>query len=237
MLRRRQRRKDALSCQYSNENGRSNFTGEFIKIMKKTLLTIIMKKTLLTILLAGTAVVVPSYASTIIFSTPVGAMDTAGEQVDATASVTTGASGLVTVTLTDLEANPRSAGQLLSDFSFTISSPIASALNTTTTPTGTLVFVGQPVVATAIASWGLTSTGTTLTLDSLLGGPSQTIIGPGPYTNANSSITGSSHNPYLNQTATFSFTVSGVTAATTVSAASFSFGTSSDDHVAGVGSS
>src|ERR1035437_10979430 len=69
-------------------------------------------------------------------------------------------------------------------------------------------------------------------------GPSQTIIGPGGptgvYSNANASIAGNGpHNPFLNRTATFTFAVGGVTADTSVTAATFSFGTTAGDNVRG----
>jgi hypothetical protein len=65
------------------------------------------------------------------------------------------------------------------------------------------------------------------------------IIGPpgagGTYSNANSSIAGNvPHNPFLNQTATFTITGSGITASTVVTAATFSFGTTPGDNVAAV---
>ncbi len=56
--------------------------------------------------------------------------------------------------------------------------------------------------------------------------PSELIIGPGPYSNANGSIAANKpHNPFLDGTAMFTVDVTGVTAATTVSGAVFSFGT------------
>src|SRR5438132_151597 len=58
-------------------------------------------------------------ASQITFSTASGA-STGGGPVSASAQVTTGANS-VTVTLTDLLANPTDVAQLISDFSFTLS--------------------------------------------------------------------------------------------------------------------
>jgi hypothetical protein len=63
------------------------------------------------------------------------------------------------------------------------------------------------------------------------------IIGPpaasGNYTAANSSIAGNDpHNPFLNQTATFTLALSGVTAATNISNVIFSFGTADGNNVA-----
>ena len=183
-----------------------------------------------------------SSASTITFLTPPGALDAAGDPVSA--SVNVGISGTaVTVTLNDLLTNPKDAGQLLSDLFFTLSVTPTTVLNTTSTPTGSLINIASGGIVTssavAITTWDLTSSGATIHLNSLNGsGPSQTIIGPaglgGVYTNANGSIAGNGpHNPYLNGTATFIFTVAGVSTNTTVTGASFSFGTAAGDNVAG----
>ena len=175
-------------------------------------------------------------ASTITFDT-VSGVDTAGNPVNASAVVTTANGGLVTVTLNNLQSGIFEAGQLLSDFFFTLSAA-PSAINTSVVPTGSLIDIAPGGAVTTdngtIDGWVLTSSGATLHLDSLaVSGPSQTIIGPGPFTTANASITGSTHNPYLNQTASFSFTVAGVTSATTVSNGIFSFGTQAGDNVTG----
>jgi hypothetical protein len=194
-----------------------------------------LKKFLVTSALSLAALTTAATAGTFTFSTAAGAVDSVGQPVDASATVTTGA-GTITVVLNDLLANPTDAGQLLSDFMFTLSTAPTTALNGTTTPTGTLICIpSTPCTTTTITSWGLTSTGSTILLNSLAGGPSETIIGPGPYTNANGSISGNDpHNPFLNQTATFTFSVAGVTASTTVTSASFSFGTVAGDEVPGV---
>jgi len=68
-------------------------------------------------------------------------------------------------------------------------------------------------------------------LNDLGGGqPIDGIIGPangsGVYSNANGSIAGNGpHNPFLNQTGTFTITAAGVTTASTISAVDISFGT------------
>ena len=171
---------------------------------------------------------VAATAATITFSTATGATS-GGQPVDATTTITTGA-GTITVSLTDLLANPTDAGQLVSDLFFDLSTAPTTPLITTTTPTGTLIAIAANGTVssggTTFDTWALTSSGTTIHLDSLAGGPAQTIIGPGPYTNANGSIAGNGpHNPFIQNTATFTFAVQGVTAATTVTAATFSFGT------------
>jgi PEP-CTERM motif len=181
-----------------------------------------------------------SSANTFFWVTPIGATS-AGGPVSASATVDTSTNS-VAVTLNDLLVNPANAGQLLSDFAFTLSSTPTAALGSTATPTGSLIDISGFGVVTAnlgsIASWGLTSSGPAIHLNSLAGGATQTIIGPagpgGVYDNANGSIAGNpGHNPFLNGTATFTFAVAGVTADTSVTDATFSFGTTVGDNVPG----
>jgi hypothetical protein len=178
-----------------------------------------------------------AHASTITFVTPTGAT-TIGGAVSASATVVTGA-GTVTVTLTDLLANPTNVAQLISDFDFVLS---------TGQTTGTLSSSsGQKISIASGGSSTLGSTGSTgwglnnnvaggLQLDALgFVGPAGLIIGPGPYTNAKGSIAGNGpHNPFINQTATFNLAVMGVTANTTVTGGTFSFGTTAGINVVGV---
>jgi hypothetical protein len=177
-----------------------------------------------------------SSANTIIFITPANSKDSMLDPVSASAVVTT-FNGGVAVTLNNLQANPKDAGELLSSFNFTLATGPTTALNGSTMPSGSLIDISDSNVATpdngALLSWALTSSGHVVTLNSLVGGPSETVIGPGPYTNANSSIakTGGPHNPFLSQSATFFFSVSGVTSTTAITAASFGFGTASGDNI------
>jgi len=167
-------------------------------------------------------------AATDTFITPAGSTVTDGA-VNASAVFVTG-SGMITITLNDLLANPKSAGQLLSDIQFTLSNGAT---------TGTLASSSAQEISIANHLGTLGGTGSTgwalnnnvsggLQLD-VLGapaGPSHLIIGPGPYTNANGSIDGNKpHNPFLNGTATFVVDVTGVTAGTSITGAIFSFGT------------
>jgi hypothetical protein len=69
-------------------------------------------------------------------------------------------------------------------------------------------------------------------------GPAHLIIGPpgtgGTYSNANGSIAGNGpHNPFLNQTATFTLTAPNISASSTITSATFSFGTTSGVNVIG----
>ena len=149
--------------------------------------------------------------------------------VDASAVFVTG-NGTITITLNDLLANPTSAGQLISDLDFTLST--GATTGTLGSSSGTLITIngnGSSTIGTTGATRWMLNSGVSggLQLDDLgFGQPSQLIIGPGPYTSANGSIAGNGpHNPFLNGTATFIVDVSGVTAATTITGATFSFGT------------
>jgi len=65
------------------------------------------------------------------------------------------------------------------------------------------------------------------------GEPAGLIIGPGPYTNAHASIAGNGpHNPFANQTVTFTLALADVTASTLISNVVFSFGTETGTNVA-----
>ena len=55
----------------------------------------------------------------IVYATPAGSVDSAGDPVSARADVSTTGS-VLTITLTNLQSNPQAAGQLLSDFGFTL---------------------------------------------------------------------------------------------------------------------
>jgi hypothetical protein len=173
-------------------------------------------------------------AATDTFMTPTGST-TSGGPVDATAVFVTGP-GTITVTLNNLFANPKDVAQALSDLDFTLSNGATSG--TLGSSSGTEVTVnGDGTVSpgsTVSTGWVLSGSTSGLLLDVLSGpghaGPAHLIIGPpatgGTYMAANGSIAGNKpHNPFLNQTATFMVDVSSVTAATTITGATFSFGT------------
>jgi hypothetical protein len=73
-------------------------------------------------------------------------------------------------------------------------------------------------------------------MEALGGGqPSQLLLPSGTsFTNANSSITGGQFNPFVVGPETFTLHLSGVTAATTISSATFSFGTGPEAFIPGV---
>lgn len=167
-------------------------------------------------------------ADTITFVTPTGSTG-GGNPVDASATFLTGP-GTVSITLTDLEANPTSVGQLISDLEFTLSNGATSG--TLASISGTQIQVNGDGSTTSVSGapthWFLNNNVSGgLQLDALGSGqPKDLIIGPGPYTNAKGSIAGNGpHNPFTNGTATFVVDVAGVTMDTNIDSAVFSFGT------------
>jgi PEP-CTERM motif len=122
---------------------------------------------------------------------------------------------------------------LISGLDFTLSTgaatgTLASSSGQQITVNGGGTFVFGSTVATG---WGLNgNVSGGLQLDALgFIGPKGLIIGPpggSTYRNANGSIAGNGpHNPFLNQTATFVVNVTGVTASTSITGATFLFGT------------
>jgi hypothetical protein len=154
----------------------------------------------------------------------------------AQADITTGA-GTITLTLTNLGTNPSSVAENISAFSFTLSNTAG------TTSLSSMLSSGRTVAADGTyADTGAITSGwvqslvdpSTIMVDVLVGtghaGPSETILGmpngSDLYAAAGGSIAGNGpHNPFLNQTATFTFLADNVTALTTVTGATFQFGT------------
>lgn len=175
-------------------------------------------------------------ADSISFITPSGS-STSGGAVDAKATFTTG-NGTLAIELTNLLANPTDVAELISGLDFTLTNGATS---------GTLASSSaQQITINGDGSYTLGSTGSTgwglndnvnggLQLDALgYSGPADLIIGPGPYTDANSSISGNKpHNPFLNGSATFLLNIAGVTVNTDISSATFFFGTTSGVDVDG----
>src|SRR5262245_58161295 len=169
--------------------------------------------------------------------------------VSASASVVTG-DGTVTVTLENtLSADIiRSAGQALSDFSFTLSSaPGTLGAVSASGQLGDIDGTGNlTLVAGSPDRWlggpggqggpgGFDITGNTVTLEVIGGGqPSEMLFPSGAsFPNVNAGV--QNFNPYGIGPATFTLELSGVTAETTVTAAVFSFGTGPDLFVPGSG--
>jgi hypothetical protein len=164
--------------------------------------------------------------------------------VSATATFTTG-NGTVLITLTNTQVNPTSVVQNLSDLSFTvITGQTTQYTGTLTSSSGfewTVYSGGSFSNGSAVATgWALSTVASQLEL-SLLGtatAPEHTIIGPpdilGTYSNANASIAGNGpHNPFLGGPVTFNLSVPGATADSTITSATFSFGTTAGNNVAG----
>ena len=166
--------------------------------------------------------------------------------LSASAAFTTSA-GLLSVTITNLlsAASIISAGQAVSDLSFTLSN--APGTLGATTATGTFAtFSGSATPTLAAGSptrWlgaggqgNFSIVGNTITLEAIGGGqPDQLILPAGTtYPAANASITNGMFSPFVDGPATFTLGLSGVTAATTITSATFSFGTGPDTFIPGV---
>ena len=177
-------------------------------------------------------------AASITFDTPLGST-VGGQPVSATATFSTGA-GILTINLTNLQDNPKSVIQNLSDLSFVLSGGLtagsltsSSALERTVNSNGT--FTNG---ATGATGWELDPSGLRLHVLGTLIGPAHTLIG-GPdgsnvYSNANGSIAGNGpHNPFITGTATFSLAGLGITTDSTITSAIFSFGTTEGNNVTG----
>jgi hypothetical protein len=181
-------------------------------------------------------------ANVITYTTPVGAT-TGGGPVNSSATFVTG-NGTVSITLTDLQANPTDVAQLLSDLDFTLSGGQTTGTLPGANSSGQAIFVAgngtTTLGATGSTGWGLNNNVLGgLQLDALgFIGPAGLIIGPpgpgGVYVNANGSIGNGPHNPFINQIATFVVNVPGVTVDSTVTSATFSFGTVPDINVPGI---
>src|SRR5712692_5668865 len=199
------------------------------------------------LLVLSTVLLVAPNASALIlsYSTPAGSVDSVGEPVSARADVST-TGGILTISLTNLQNNPHSAGQLLSDFGFTLS----TGQTTGTLGSSTALFERQvnangTYTSTAFnvsTGWVLENnvSGGLRLCDLCAGsaGPTHTIIG-GPdnfniYSDANDSIANNGpHNPFLAGVVTFTISIPGLTSAAYVDSVFFSFGTTEGDNVGG----
>jgi hypothetical protein len=173
--------------------------------------------------------------------------------LDASATFTT-SGGQLQVVLTNLldPSTIVSAGQTLSDISFTLSNgPGTDGTNTATGQQGNISSSGV-VTYTAGAPVRLvgqgppppggtgtfTISGDVITLESLGGGQPSELILPdvpngGTYPDANASIDNGMFDPFTIGPATVTLDLSGVTANTTISDVTFSFGTGPDTFLPG----
>src|SRR5215467_6411364 len=168
------------------------------------------------------------------FNTPAGA--TTSGPVSAEADFTTSA-GQITVTLKNLDtaAQMVDVAQALSDLAFTISGTGGAVTDANRTYTSTAVNVDKNGVVSAgtftANGWDFSGSGSSYLLEDLgsLAGPTQLILGgagAASYPAANGSIAGNAgHKPFLQGSAMFTLSISGVTAATNITSATFSFGT------------
>jgi len=198
------------------------------------------------ILTAAFALVVVLGARGQTFITPSGSV-AGGQPVDASVTFTLG-SGTLDLTLTNLQANPTSVIQNLSDFSFTLASITGGTLSgasssalRTVAGDGSFTDAAGPNTPAGVG-WVFSTSGSNYTLQVLSGpghaGPAHTLIGGpgggGTYTNANGSIAGNGpHNPFLDQSITFIFSIPGLTSSTEVLNPTFSFGTTPGVDVVG----
>ena len=140
----------------------------------------------------------------------------------------------LTITLDNLQSPMHAAGQLLSDLQFAFGRTLTGA-TTLTSSSGEEISISGGIGttgSTVSTGWGFGTDGSGFSL--AFHGPSHTIIGPGPYTSANPSIgDGGPHNPFIDETATFTISNSSITTSTTISSAVFSFGTEAGDNVTG----
>jgi len=163
--------------------------------------------------------------------------------VSASATFTTSEDTL-TISLTNLLANPTSVIQLISDLSFTLSDDVSGNLSLAGSSAAEITINANKTATTGgtvSTGWVLSDPSSpTIHLDVLAAGgagPAHLVIGPGPYTNANGSITAGNndpHNPFLMSSPIFTLTNATISADTTVTAATFSFGTTSGRDVPGV---
>jgi hypothetical protein len=166
-----------------------------------------------------------------------------GAGYDATATVTQVGNQL-TVVLTNNLANQVTVASSISGFQFTLSNFGSSSLNSIISQSGRAVqFSANHVfndVGTSAAdpiTWDITGSSGTFRLNALGAvGPDETIAGiPSSstatsvtYGSSNSSMENGAHNPIVAQTATFVFTVTGLTGPAQFSNISFFLGTTPD---------
>ena len=210
-------------------------------------------KTRLLGLLAGIGIcalpVQPAAAAPFIFETPSGST-CGGQACAAEATITTSAGELfVTITNGLSPIQIRDAGQTVSGLSFILSD--APGTLGTTSASGQLANIGDPgqafihnVPGDPVRWLGqgppppggtgsFSIEGNTITMEAIGGGqPSQMIVS-GVTTSSNASIQGGQFNPFVIGPATFTLALSGVTAAMTITQATFSFGTGPDFSIPG----
>ena len=168
------------------------------------------------------------------FVTPVGST-AGGQSVDATATFMFSANQ-VTITLTNLEANPTADVQNVNGVSFslstlqtsgTLSSSMAIQRTITSTAPGGFTDTGMLTTNWHLSTppspfaFDLTTIGNAHATETLIGNPDAN----NAYSAANGSIVLSNHNSFLAGTATFVLSITGVTSSSQISSMQFQFGT------------
>ena len=206
------------------------------------LLKIPVLSSLASFALASTLIAPAANAATITYT---GSGTGSDGALSASATFVTSA-GQVQVTLTNtLSASTIvSVGQAVSDLSFTLSN-LAGTVGTATASGqegnvdagATLTYTpGTPGRFIGQGGGAYNVSGSNVTLEAIGGSQPTELILPflangGTYTNGNPGLV--SHNPYTIGPATFTLLLSGVTADTTITSATFSFGTGPDTFVPG----
>jgi len=158
-----------------------------------------------------------------------------GSEAAMATAVFTFSSGHLSIDLTNNVNNPHAAGSLLGGVSFTFATSGLGA-PTNLSITGTLINITTktPVayagnISSELGHWQLTSTSPdtikAVANDPLIIGYGNGGLANSVYTNANSSLTGSSHNPFIQGTAHLEMDIAGLTDATQLSSVNFFFGT------------
>ena len=177
------------------------------------------------IVVAALALGSRAMASPIVFKTPVGSLDSAGNPVAAEADFSF-ADGSLTLVLKNTQSGDQQADQLLTDIFFNLSSTTTGAL---TAVVGTQIHFdgGSGDVDPLTGNWrlqtGISPFPSEFHLDMLFQQPNLGIVGPNP--NPGASLQTGSHNPLYDQQATFTITDKNIFANTTVSGVVFSWGT------------
>jgi hypothetical protein len=184
----------------------------------------------------------PAWADTITFT----ASGTGSDGALAASAVFTTSAGVLTIQLTNFLSASQivSAGQFLSDISFTLSGT-PGTLGTTSasgqlgniSSTGAVAYTsGSPSRWLGTGGGQFSINGGNVTLEAIGGGQPDQMIAPflangGTFTNANQGV--QNFNPFVIGSATFTINLSGVTSNTTVSNVRFSFGTGPDTFLPG----
>ncbi len=177
------------------------------------------------------ALVSMTSSATLVFQS--GSTSSQKQPVDATADVSISGT-TVTVTLTDNLADPVSVGSVLNGIQLDISGAkgasnlSADNAKTVTIDKNKVATTGTANGQTIASNYGLSGY-SAITLSALSTGPNYLIIGPGPYSNSKGSIAGNGpHNPFINGSETFSFSLAGASSfsESDVTGVTFLFGTS-----------